>query len=137
MTKKLTDKEENFCQAYVNDPDPKIRWNKTQSAIKAGYSEHSARHMGYETYTKPYIKARIAELSKQYRETEEELRSQVIAEFKKLALREEEDQIKVAGLNGLAKHLGMNGQHIDITTGGEKLPAKIVIQGVSKDDKGN
>ncbi len=41
MSKKLTDKEEAFCQAYVNDAE--IRWNKTQSAIKAGYSEKVVR----------------------------------------------------------------------------------------------
>jgi len=132
--KKLTDKEENFCQAYVNDPDPKIRWNKTQSAIKAGYSEHSARALAYETYTKPYIKARISELCEEKRKTDGELRDQVVDEFQKLAMKDDIDQYKVAGLTGLAKYLGMDKQNLDITSGGEKLPTKIVIQGVSKDE---
>ena len=39
-------------------------FNGTQSAIKAGYNEKSAREMAKENLTKPLIVARLAELSK-------------------------------------------------------------------------
>ncbi|MGD8305165.1 MAG: terminase small subunit [Ignavibacteria bacterium] len=129
--KKLTDKEEAFCQAYVNDPE--TRWNKTQSAIKAGYSENRAKEIGYQNCTKLHIKERINELCAEARETNGELITQVVEEYKKLAMKEEADKIKVAGLKGLAQYLGMDKQNIDITTGGEKLPVKIVIEGVENE----
>jgi phage terminase small subunit len=53
---KLTDKQEKFCIEYLVD------LNATQAAIRAGYSPDSARHLGYETMTKPYILVRIKAL---------------------------------------------------------------------------
>jgi phage terminase small subunit len=53
---KLTEKQKAFCRYYVFD------WNATQAAIKAGYSEKTARQIANETLTKPYIKAYIKEL---------------------------------------------------------------------------
>ena len=38
----ITDKELAFAREYAMD------WNKTQAAIRAGYSEESARYIGYE-----------------------------------------------------------------------------------------
>lgn len=45
----LTDKQRRFCEEYVVD------WNATQAAIRAGYSEKTARSVGAENLTKPYI----------------------------------------------------------------------------------
>lgn len=50
---KLTDKQELFCIEYVKD------LNATQAAIRAGYSEDSARFIGHENLTKPYIRQHI------------------------------------------------------------------------------
>lgn len=55
--KKLTAKEEMFCNEWLVD------FNATQAAIKAGYSKHTAAVIGYENLRKPYIKARIDELT--------------------------------------------------------------------------
>jgi len=51
--KTLTDKQAAFCLNYV------ITWNATQAAKDAGYSEDTARQIGYENLTKPYIQAEI------------------------------------------------------------------------------
>lgn len=52
----LTPQQELFCQAYALDP------NGTQAAIKAGYSENSARQIASENLSKPYIQDRVNEL---------------------------------------------------------------------------
>jgi len=58
----LTDKQAKFVEEYLVD------LNATQAAIRAGYSEDTARQTGYEPLSKPYIKAAIeqrrAELAK-------------------------------------------------------------------------
>lgn len=46
----LTPKQEAFVNEYL------ISWNATQAAIKAGYSEKTARAIGAENLTKPDIK---------------------------------------------------------------------------------
>ncbi|WP_305850105.1 terminase small subunit [Staphylococcus hyicus] len=54
---KLTEKQKKFADEYI------ISGNATKAAIKAGYSEKSARFVGAENLTKPnisnYIKERI------------------------------------------------------------------------------
>ena len=52
----LTDKQEMFCQEYLID------LNATQACIRAGYSEKTAKEIGYENLTKPHILEKIAEL---------------------------------------------------------------------------
>lgn len=58
MTKalKLTKKQKKFCIEYAKTG------NATQSAIKAGYKEKTAREMGCENLTKPNILAYIEKL---------------------------------------------------------------------------
>jgi len=128
MTKTLTDKEEAFCQAYVNDPE--TRWNKTQSAVKAGYSEHSARQIAHDTLSKQYVKDRVNQLCVESRDTNGQLINQVIDEYRKLAFKEEDDQIKVAGLKGLAQYLGMDKQVIEHTG---DMAVTINVTGVKSD----
>lgn len=50
---KLTDKQKRFCEEYVHD------WNATKAAIRAGYSERSARQIGEQNLSKIDIKACI------------------------------------------------------------------------------
>ena len=49
MEPKLTAKQKKFCLEYLID------LNATQAAIRAGYSENSARAIGNENLSKPYI----------------------------------------------------------------------------------
>ena len=55
---KLTPKQEIFSHEYVID------WNATRAAKVAGYSEKTAKEMGYENLTKPHIAAYIEEIQK-------------------------------------------------------------------------
>lgn len=54
---KLTARQERFCREYIID------LNSAQAAIRAGYSEKTARNIGCENLTKPDIAHRIAQLS--------------------------------------------------------------------------
>lgn len=47
----LTDKEFLFANYYLGE----ARFNATEAAKLAGYSENTARQIGYENLTKPYI----------------------------------------------------------------------------------
>ena len=49
-TIKLTDKQRLFVEEYLQS------WNAADAARKAGYTKKSARFMGYENLTKPYIR---------------------------------------------------------------------------------
>jgi phage terminase small subunit len=51
--RKLTNKQERFCQEYMID------LNATQAAIRAGYSKKTAAEMGHENLTKPHIAAKV------------------------------------------------------------------------------
>lgn len=51
----MTEKQKRFCDEYLID------LNATQAAIRAGYSEKTARAIGAENLTKPNIKAYIEE----------------------------------------------------------------------------
>ena len=53
---KLTAKQEMFCKEYLID------LNATQAAIRAGYSEKTAKEIGCENLTKPNIAVFIQEL---------------------------------------------------------------------------
>ena len=53
MTGKLTAKQEMFCREYLVD------LNATQAAIRAGYSEKTAKEIGCENLTKPNIQEYI------------------------------------------------------------------------------
>ncbi len=60
---KLTAKQQRFCDEYLID------LNATQAAIRAGYSEKTARAIGNENLTKPdikeYIDARMEQKDKE------------------------------------------------------------------------
>lgn len=52
---KMTNKQKRFCDEYLVD------LNATQAAIRAGYSKKTAKVIGNENLTKPYLKAYIDE----------------------------------------------------------------------------
>jgi len=52
----LTDKQQKFCEEYMID------LNATQAAIRAGYSEDTAKQIGSENLSKPDLAERIAVL---------------------------------------------------------------------------
>lgn len=54
--RKLTPKQERFCQLYT------VHWNATRAAREAGYSEKSASVQGYDLLNIPLVQKRIDEL---------------------------------------------------------------------------
>lgn len=59
---KLKDRQERFCREYIID------YNATQAAVRAGYSERTAKSIGAENLTKPAILTRVRELQKEQAE---------------------------------------------------------------------
>lgn len=55
----MTPKQKKFCDEYIKSGNAK------QSAIKAGYSPKTAKSIGQENLTKPYMKAYIDERLKE------------------------------------------------------------------------
>jgi phage terminase small subunit len=74
--RELTAKQLAFIQEYLID------LNATQAAIRAGYSEDTARQIGYENLTKPDIASRIeaaqAERSKRTEVTQDYVLSTIV-----------------------------------------------------------
>lgn len=75
---KLTDKQELFCKEYV------IVLNATQAAIRAGYSEKTARQVGSLNMTKVDILDRIAELRKKTLEKLDISHERIAREYAKI-----------------------------------------------------
>lgn len=84
----MTEKQKTFCIEYVKSG------NATDAAIKAGYSEKTARQIAAENLTKPYIKEYIAELMKPKQEEREKSIAdidEVLSYFTKVMRGDEKD----------------------------------------------
>jgi phage terminase small subunit len=81
MAKELTDKQKRFCEEYLID------LNATQAAIRSGYSEKTAKEIGYEHLTKPHIAAYIEEKQKKLEKKTEITQEWVLNNLKKIAER--------------------------------------------------
>lgn len=57
--KRLTPKEAAFCEHYL------VSLNAAEAARQAGYSEKTAKEIGYENLTKPHIRTRIRQLKRE------------------------------------------------------------------------
>jgi len=102
MSKKLTAKQATFIQEYLID------LNATQAAIRAGYSEKTAKVVGYENLTKPYIAEAVQAAMDKRAEKTEITQVTVLHNIEKLRIKaEDEKQFSVA-----AKCLEMQGKHV-------------------------
>ncbi|MGI6323780.1 MAG: terminase small subunit [Bacteroidales bacterium] len=77
--KPLTRKEARFCYEYCID------LNATQAAIRAGYSERSARSIGCQNLTKLNVKAQIQKMRNSLEETAGITSLMIVNELKKIA----------------------------------------------------
>ena len=75
----LTDKQEKFCYEYCWD------FNATQAAIRAGYSQKTAKEIGCQNLTKLNIQSEIKKLQDNLSETAGISRLMVLREHQKLA----------------------------------------------------
>lgn len=86
---KLTAKQQVFCDEYL------ISLNATQAAIKAGYSERSARVIGLENLTKPALKSYIDERMNEEREKRIASREEILQYLTGVVRGEEEGTMLV------------------------------------------
>jgi phage terminase small subunit len=77
--KKLTAKQELFCQRYLID------FNATKAAKEAGYSEDTAYSTGWENLRKPEIQARIAQLRQEMGKSFNITRERIAQEYARIA----------------------------------------------------
>lgn len=70
----LTQKQQKFVDEYLVD------LNATQAAVRAGYSQDTARFIGHENLTKPYIQLAIAEARKAQQERTQITADRVVTE---------------------------------------------------------
>jgi phage terminase small subunit len=75
----MTPKEISFAENYL------CTFNATEAAKLAGYSERSARQIGYENLTKPYIQEYIKNKTEANLEMLEITQERVLAELSKIA----------------------------------------------------
>jgi len=100
--KKLNEKQKRFCEEYVKDN------NGAQAAIRAGYSEKSARSIASEHLTKPNINFYINELKKELIDQCNVEAHVVLALLKKEAINPDNPgSTRVQALGLLAKHCNL------------------------------
>jgi phage terminase small subunit len=85
---KLNAKQKRFVEEYLID------LNATQAAIRAGYSEKTARQMGTENLAKPVISAAIEEAIAKRAERTEITQDMVLRELAKIGFSNMQDYMK-------------------------------------------
>ena len=120
---KLNPKQALFCQEYIID------LNATQAAIRAGYSEKTARFIGAENLTKPniaeYIQSLMAERSESTGITAEYVLNGIKDLTDKLVAGEDHKSA-YKGYELLGKHLALFSDKVDHTSSdGTMTPSKI------------
>ena len=83
---KMTEMQKAFCDYYIETG------NATESAIRAGYSKKTAKAIGSENLTKPYIKQYIDERLKQIEDARIAKGEEVLQYLTKVMRGEEKDQ---------------------------------------------
>lgn len=107
----LTPKQQRFVREYLID------LNATQAAIRAGYSEHTAKAIGHENLTKPDVAAAIAEAQGKTAEkleitAEKVLRDLEAARTAARAAGQHSAEIRACELQG--KHVGMFEERLNV-----------------------
>lgn len=85
----LTAKEEQFCREYLVD------LNATQAAIRAGYSERSAKQTAYRLLERDRVQARVKSLMDRRAQRTEITADRVLQEYAKLAFANQIDFFEV------------------------------------------
>ena len=131
----LTPKQQRFVEEYLID------LNATQAAIRAGYSEKTAKSIGQENLTKPDIAKAIQEAQESLSNKTQLTVDMVVNGLLKEAQDYAEGSTQSARVSAwahLGKHLGMfvDQKKVDVTTNGESINKPTVIELVAPDVKG-
>lgn len=127
---KLTVKQKAFCDYYIETG------NATEAAIRAGYSQKTAKETGYENLTKPHIKLYIDERLKSIEDKRIAKGEEVLQYLTKVMRGEEKDQFgldaslqdrtKAAEL--LGKRYSLFTEKVDVTIEKSETFAEIIGQ---------
>jgi phage terminase small subunit len=91
---KLTEKQKRFADYYIETG------NATESAIRAGYSEKTAKEMGYENLTKPHIREYVDSMLKEIGNKRIMNAEEVMTILTSIARNQEQEDVVVFGENG-------------------------------------
>jgi phage terminase small subunit len=108
----LTDKQKRFCEEYMID------LNATQAAIRAGYSEKTAKDIACENLAKPNIQQKISELQKAISERTQITADMVIKELAKV------------GFSNISDYLKVLDKEVDLGDSKDGTPNKIIVRDV-------
>ena len=126
----LTPKQQRFVEEYLID------LNATQAAIRAGYSEKTAKEIGAENLTKPNIAQAIkeaqAKLSNKAQLTVEMVVNGLLREAQDYA-EGSTQSARVSAWAHLGKHLGMFKDKVEMT-GANGGPIDLSLKVVFEDD---
>ena len=120
LAKLMSEKQKAFCDHYITT------LNATEAAKMAGYSEKSARAMGSENLTKPYIKEyidlRLAELE----ESRVADATEVLQYLTRLMRGEEKDQFDMdASLQDRTRAAELLGKRYRLFVDKQEIDAKV------------
>lgn len=127
----LKDKQEAFCREYLID------LNATQAAIRAGYSEKTARAIGSENLIKPDIQARLQELmSERNRRTDVDadwvlLKAKESFEFNAQQVFDNEGNPKMVNAAAAGKFLELCGKHTSVKAFDKQIDEKPVDSNIT------
>lgn len=97
---KLTPKQQAFVQEYLID------LNSTQAAIRAGYSEHTAKQIASENLTKPDVQEAVQKAMKERTERTQLEADTILKEIAGIGYDEQETaNNRLRALELLGKHL--------------------------------
>ena len=140
----LTAKQERFVDEYLID------LNGTQAAIRAGYSENTARQIACEMLTKLYIQDAIASKRAEISERNEVSQDMIIKGLRRFAFADYPDVLPddlkpalpikesdmIRSLELLGKHLGMFTEKREISgPNGSPVQTQTVFMPVGTDDE--
>lgn len=119
---KLTDKQQKFCEEYLID------LNATQAAIRAGYSEKTAKEIGCENLTKPNIAEYISEKQK-----ESSHRNAITADFvlngiRDIAMQGESETNRLKAFGMLGDFIGLKDNSPKITVSSDSDTKSISVK---------
>jgi phage terminase small subunit len=100
-TNGLTPKQERFCEEYVID------LNATQAAIRAGYSEKTAKVTASKMLTKANVQERITELKNEINTRNGVSADFVINGIKEIAVKAEQENTRLKAFELLGRHVGI------------------------------
>lgn len=128
MAKKLTEKQKRFCDYYIETG------NAAEAARLAGYSKRTARQMGQENLTKPYILEYIQKRNEELR-NERTADMQEVREFwtEMMRNKEETGMNRLKASEFLAKTEGAFIEKLDIEMN-QKSESRVVIESLIKDE---